>query len=337
MNSDEKNEKGNNTNLNNNETQTSDKNGENAQGEVADIGNKPKPDCVNLEDELKGEFKVDCTPLQKLLGIEKMEYVSAGVCSFFHALSDTIAVSLESQIIEMMDEILYKKQNDDIENQAAKKITNTDGNENANETETFTKFKTAIRNMKFNFDTEDSALFMDGKQKMQNELEQKIITEINNQLESQKQKAGNLFLKTGGQRRYSKKLKTRYGNKKNKTQKGGENQGAEERGYEIPLKLPKHFWEKLISDLRVYLAQAINELISCEALKKHLVSGIYTCAENNFHDKIDYDTYKKILNEKIKNTVTTTNESLDATDKANNFEFKKKLAQRLILSNQDKK
>ena len=105
----------------------------------------------------------------------------------------------------------------------------------------------------------------------------------------------------------------------------------------IPLKLPKHFWEKLISDLRVYLAQAINELISCEALKKHLVSGIYTCAENNFYDKIQYDEYKTILNKKIKDTVKTTNESLNTTDKANDYEFKKKLAQRLILSNQDKK
>ena len=101
--------------------------------------------------------------------------------------------------------------------------------------------------------------------------------------------------------------------------------------------MQKHCWEKLISDLRVYLAQAINELISCEALKKHLVSGIYTCAENNFHDKIDYNKYKQMLNEKIKDTVKITNESIDTTDKANDFEFKKKLAQRLILSNQDKK
>lgn len=304
--------------------------------DVVNVENKPKPDCVNLEDELKGEFKVDCTPLQKLLGIEKMEYVSAGVCAFFHALSDTIAVSLESQIIEMMDEILYKKQN--VENQPVNNTTNTDGNENANETKTFTKFKEAIKNMQFNFDAEDSAFFMNGKQSMQNELEQRIITEINNQLKQQKPNANNMFLSSsGGRRRYSKKIKLRYGNKKNKTQKGGEIQGAEERGYEKPLKLPKHFWENLISDLRVYLAQAINELISCESLKKHLVSGIYTCADNNFHGKIQYDEYKTLLNDKIKNTVKNTNESLDATDKANNFEFKKKLAQRLILSKQDKK
>jgi hypothetical protein len=319
----------NNDEKNNNTTQTTDNT-----SDVENIDNKPKADCVNLEDELKGEFKVDCTPLQKLLKIEKMEYVSAGVCAFFHALSDTIAVSLESQIIEMMDEILYKKQNDDNENQTDNKEAKTDGNENTVNTETtFNKFEKAIKNMKFNFDTEDSALFMDGKQSMQNELEQRIITEINKQLETQKQKAGNMFMTGGGQRRYSKKIKLRYGNKKNKTQKGGE----EERGYEIPLKLPKHFWEKLISDLRVYLAQAINELISCEALKKHLVSGIYTCAENKFHNKIQYNDYKDILNKKIEGTVKITNESLDTTDKANDFEFKKKLAQRLILSNQDKK
>mgnify|MGYP001080766190 CR=1 FL=1 len=299
--------------------------------EAEKIDNKPKSECKNLEDELKGEFKVDCTPLQKLLNIEKEEFISKGVCAFFHALSDTIAVSLESQIIEMMDEILYKKQNDDNETQTVNKAAKTDGNENADKTETFTKFEHAIQTMQFKFDTNDSVLFMDGKQSMQNELEKRIITEINTQLESQKKNAGNVFFSNGGQRRYSKKLKTRYGNKKNKTQKGGE------RGYEIPLKLPKHFWEKLISDLRVYLAQAINELISCEALKKHLVSGIYTCAENNFYDKIHYDEYKTILNKKIKDTVKITNESLDTTVKANDFEFKKKLAQRLILSNQDKK
>lgn len=326
------NEKKDDTKINNNENQTSDNNGENTQGDAEEIENKPKSECKNLEDELKGEFKVDCTPLQKMLKIEKEEFISKGVCAFFHALSDTIAVSLESQIIEMMDEILYKKQNDDNndKNQGAKQETNTDSN-NADKTETFNKFKNAIQTMKFKFDTNDSELFMDGKQKMQNELEQNIITEINTQLESQKKHVGNVFFSNGGQRRYSKKLKPRYGNKKNKTQKGGE------RGYEIPLKLPKHFWEKLISDLRVYLAQAINELISCEALKKHLVSGIYTCAENRFYDKIDYETYKEMLNKKIKDTVKITNESLDTIELKHDYKFKKKLAQRLILSNQDKK